>query len=338
MRGLMAVVVMAAACGGDGEGDSAADAAAVPEADARTGSAWLEHPDVPSVVQENAVAVVDGKVYVVGGLKDPLPSTTVTDEVWVYDVATEQWSQGPSLPAPLHHVNLAAAGGSLYVVGALEGFGFDALGVTLSYTPGDTAWQTRTSMPLARARGASGVAAIGDVIYVIGGSRDASTAEVDAYDVVADEWTALPDAPAALNHLVAAAVDGKVYAIGGRTTGIADVRATVYELDPAGPTWTEKAPMPTARGGCAAGVVDGAILVVGGEGAPNAAGVFVETEGYDPATDTWTSHEPMVTPRHGMGAAGVDGRLYVPGGAVRQGLGLDPAAPSHESFDPSLGD
>ena len=62
---------------------------------------------------------------------------------------------------------------------------------------------------------------------------------------------------------MAAATDGKIYAIGGQLTAEGGERAgyvdTVYELDPAIGQWVAKAPMPTARSAGVAVVLDGKI-------------------------------------------------------------------------------
>jgi N-acetylneuraminic acid mutarotase len=67
---------------------------------------------------------------------------------------------------------------------------------------------------------------------------------------------------------MAAATDGKIYAIGGQLTAEGGERAgyvdTVYELDPAIGQWVAKAPMPTARSAGVAVVLDGKIYVAGG--------------------------------------------------------------------------
>lgn len=62
--------------------------------------------------------------------------------------------------------------------------------------------------------------------------------------------------------LGAAAVNGKIYAIGGYAeSGREDV---VEEYDPATNTWTTKTAMPTARDGLAAMTINNKIYAIGG--------------------------------------------------------------------------
>ena len=73
--------------------------------------------------------------------------------------------------------------------------------------------------------------------------------------------------PTPRGYLATAAVNGKIYAIGGlnpsfeRAQGI----STVEEYDPVTDTWTLKADMPTPRAVLSTSVVNGKIYAIGGE-------------------------------------------------------------------------
>ncbi len=117
--------------------------------------------------------------------------------------------------------------------------------------------------------------------------------------------------------MAAAALGGRIYAIGGRIGGSFARNVAVNEAyDPATDSWRARAPMPTPRSGIAAAVLADEILVFGGE---STSGTFEEAEGYDPAADRWTEYPPMPTARHGLGAAAVAGRVYVISGGPRPG-------------------
>jgi N-acetylneuraminic acid mutarotase len=279
--------------------------------------------------QETAVVELGGKIYVIGGFN---LNVTVVGTVEVYDPAMDAWTAAAPLPEPLHHANAASVDGKIYVVGFLSGLGFSARGGAYVYDPGANTWSPRAAMPEGTERGGAAVAAIGSKIYVAGGFRGTSVADVSAYDTAADAWELLPPLPEARDHLVGAAVDGVFYAIGGRNGDIGKVRGEVEALDRSAGRWCSRALMPTPRGGIAAGVVGGRIIVVGGEGNPDiASGVYDDVEAYDPRTDTWAILAPMLTPRHGTAAVGLMGKLYVPGGAATQAFG---AVATSEAFTP----
>lgn len=271
---------------------------------------------------------LDGKVYVIGGFDG---GGAMLASVELYDPATDTWSSAPPLPEAMHHVNAAVVDGTIYVVGSLR-FNFATDGSSFSYTPGDATWSSRAPMPVGTERGSSAVGVIGQRIYLAGGFRGGSVADVSAYDASTDTWEALPALPEARDHLVGAAVDGVFYAIGGRTDGIGELRGAVEAFDPTSGTWSSRASMLTPRGGAAAAVVGERIFVVGGEGNPDTpTGVFAENEAYDTVSDTWTTHAPMVTPRHGTGGATIGATFFVPGGATIQAFG---AVDAHEAFTP----
>ncbi len=273
-------------------------------------------------IQETGVAALDGKVYVVGGFDETLQIGAL---VQVYDPANDSWTQAAPLPMDVHHANVIAANGLLYVLGAMQlsGFSFVAVGDCFVYTPGTDSWSSLAPIPSGSERGSAAMGLLGDRIVLAGGLRGDAVADVIAYNIETDTWeTGLPPLPTPTDHLVGANVGDVLFAIGGRNGGIGSIKDTVVSLSLGGSEWQERAAMPTARGGAAAAVVQGKIVVVGGEGNAAASnGVFPQTEVYDPALDVWSPLSDMPAPRHGMGAAGIGNVLYVPGGATKQGFG-----------------
>ncbi len=289
------------------------------------GGTWSTHAALSlGPRQEMGVAAVDGKVYVVGGFDTSGPVATMES----YDPATDRWTPRASLPAPLHHVNVAAVDSKLYVVGGLTGASFTASGVTLVYDPALDSWTPLTSMPAGTERGASGVAVLDGRIVVAGGLRGVSVTDASVFDPQTNAWSPLHPLEVARDHLGATTVDGRVYAVTGRTQGV--LKAALEVLDAASGTWSRRADIPTARGGVAAAELSGRLVVLGGEGnAADPAGVFHQTESYLPSADAWQTQTPMLTARHGIGAAAVGSSLFVPGGATRAGFG---AVAVNESF------
>ena len=126
-----------------------------------------------------------------------------------------------------------------------------------------------------------------------------------------DTWTQVADIPTTGIYQVAAALDGKIYVIGGWSGGSL---STVEVYDPVTDTWTPKADMPTARFGASANVVDGKIYVIGGYAG---GGPLSIVEVYDPATDTWATRGGMPTARSLFASGVVNGKIYAIGGSVR---------------------
>ena len=131
------------------------------------------------------------------------------------------------------------------------------------------------------------------------------------------------DLPTARNHLVVAAMRGKVYVVGGRfEAGAAGPMTDMVEVyDPSTQKWSPAAPMPARRGGINGGVAAGCLHVLGGEGNRDAAnGMFPWHDVYNPISDKWSREADMPIPVHGVtGLPFVDGVLFYAGGAKGQG-------------------
>jgi len=173
-------------------------------------------------------------------------------------------------------------------------------------------------------------------IYVLGGyppqtgpNRTKTTVQV--YDIANDRWQLGPPLPQPNNHGMAAAVNGKIYLLGGQTTDDqngATAVSTVYELDPAVGAWVAKAPMPTARSGGVAVASGGKIYVAGGR-VPRGNDFAV----YDPAADRWEVLPNLPSQRNHVAGVAINGRIHIIGG--RLGNGLSPVkSDAHEVFDP----
>jgi len=125
--------------------------------------------------------------------------------------------------------------------------------------------------------------------------------------------------PVTVHHPNIAAVDGKMYLLGGMADGATNgVRwpaiPNSYSYDPVKNSWTQLASMPDARGSATLGVYGKTIYVAGGLAA---AGKAVDTvSSFDTTTGKWTSIPGSPLPdRRDHGGGGVIGNtMYVVGG------------------------
>ncbi|WP_328990607.1 hypothetical protein OG394_30520 [Kribbella sp. NBC_01245] len=282
--------------------------------------------------QEHSVAALNGKVFVVGGIR-PNGSggfTTVSD-VEVYDPSRNTWQRAASMPVAMNHPNLAAVNGRLYVLGGLSGgASWQALRDTFVYNPATNRWTALPPMPAGTERGSSAIGVHGHKIYLAGGMRTLTPGpgglqdtvdQVHSYDTWTGRWGSLPSLPQARDHVGGAVVGNTFYVLGGRDRGQVNVRDTVYAFNLHSRKWSERAPMPTARGGIATATIGTKVYTFGGEG--NVAGgtnsVFNQVEAYDASRDRWQRLSPMPIPRHGTAAASIGNTIYVPGGGNHGG-------------------
>jgi hypothetical protein len=91
----------------------------------------------------------------------------------------------------------------------------------------------------------------------------------------------------------AAALDGRIYLLGGRFETFKNNTGVNEVYDPATDSWEKVALLPTLRSGTAGVALNGRVLVFSGE---EPTGTFEENEAYDPLTDTWEELAPLPTP------------------------------------------
>ena len=171
-------------------------------------------------------------------------------------------------------------------------------------------------------------------IYVVGGfTPNGITNQVEVLDADSGKWSTVSPLPLPLHHTTASAVNGKLYVIGGFTSGMWTPVNSTYEYDPKKNKWTDKAKMPTKRGALAAAVINNQIYVIGGSNRK----IFnlVNTsalEVYDPLKNTWKRLAPLPTPRDHLTASPVDKKLYAIGGRID--LNFDNNLDINEVYDP----
>jgi N-acetylneuraminic acid mutarotase len=134
---------------------------------------WTTASSIPVPTFGYASAVVNGKIYVIGGARQFSSSDNLTtiNSNQIYDVQNDTWNNGAELPAPRSYAAAVATSGvtapqSIYVVG-----GFDEVDYTeivQVYDPERNVWKDGTSMPTSR--GYLGLAVVDDVLYAVGGS------------------------------------------------------------------------------------------------------------------------------------------------------------------------
>jgi len=291
---------------------------------AQPDGAWVIYSPMPQARSETAAALVDGRLYLIGGNDEQNPSPVVQ----VYDVASDRWSEVSPAPVALHHAAAAVVGGKIYLVGGFQlPFGQrEPVDTLWMYDPALDSWQARA--PMGAPRGSAAVVVVNDRIYAFGGERKRPVGsnppytpvdDAAVYDPQSDRWEELPDLRYRRDHLAAAAVNGLIYVMGGRDRPAYDL--TFNEVfDPATRTWDMRGPMLTGRSGHTSAVVDGEIYTFGGEGNVNSPiGIYDEVEAYDPAADRWRALSPMPVARHAVPAVAVGDRIFLPGGSTRQG-------------------
>lgn len=289
---------------------------------------WTPAAPAPTQRTEVAAAAIEGKIYVVGGFNKPSLQNAlkfaISNDVEVYDTASDSWSNTTPLPEGRHHAGIASLNGLLYVVGGFaQSFMsiWHAVPTVYQYNPATKEWRELAPMPTAR--GALGVAIYQNRLYAIGGyDGKHNSGAVEIFDPKTNTWSSGTSMPTPRDHLAVVASGNRIYTIGGRPDlDYHHNMGTVEEYDPHSNQWRPRTNLPTPRSGITAGVINDWIFVLGGESGD---GTFNTNEAYHPGTDQWRTMTPMPTARHGLGSAVINDRLYVisggptPGGSFSQ--------------------
>jgi hypothetical protein len=271
---------------------------------------WHSAAPVPVPRTEVAAALYGREIAVVGGFLAGGRNSTRAD---AYSPARNRWRRLPDLPTPVDHAMAAGRGSELYVLG---GYGPGSVALATAFVLRRGGWAALPPMPAPRA--AAGAAIVRGKLYVVGGVEAPGRLahEAFAFDLENRRWSVVPG-PRAREHLGAAALGGRVYAVAGRTAGIDTNLDVVEAYEPASNRWRAIPRVPGPRGGTAAAAVAGRLVSAGGE---EPGGTIRTVFAYNPGSRRWSRLASLPRPRHGLGLVGYRGRAYALAGGPQPGL------------------
>ena len=277
----------------------------------RTGDTWAAKTAMPTSRMDFAAVALGGKIYAIGGLglsgllsqneeydpvanawtarasmltaRDGLAAAAVGSTLYAlggssggelttneqYDPEANSWSSRTSMPTARTWLAAATgANGRIYAIGGSPN------SVNEEYDPAANVWATRANMSAARFKAAA--AAVGDKIYLIGGTLGSGElSKNEEYDTISNGWTLKTAMFTARQSPAAAVLGGNIYVVGGGPGPL----SVNEEYNPVSDAWTAKTGMLTARQSLAAASVRGRLYALGG----NVGSSFLgENEMYDP--------------------------------------------------------
>jgi N-acetylneuraminic acid mutarotase len=140
-------------------------------------------------------------------------------------------------------------------------------------------------------------------------------------------WTTRAPAPTKRTEVAAAAVNGKIYVVGGfsepslsNLTNLAITNA-VEEYDPAANTWAARASLPVGLHHTGIATLGGRIYVAGGftKSLLSVWSPVATLYRFDPEGNTWTTLAPMPTARGALAMTEIGGQLLAIGGYTETG-------------------
>jgi hypothetical protein len=202
---------------------------------------WSQESELPEVYQEMRAAVLDGRLFVVGGRTVTEATNRCAATVQVYDLINAHWSFGTPLPEPLGAVGLVAEGGFLYCFGGISEpvwWGWPVASA-YRYDPKANRWARLADMPIARSNFAVGV--IDHRIYCAGGSIHwpDTTSRMDAYEPTANSWAYHPTLPEPRGSVTGGAWRGRMVIASGNLSARVPVDRSVFIYDPQARRWDQ---------------------------------------------------------------------------------------------------
>jgi N-acetylneuraminic acid mutarotase len=264
-------------------------------------NSWVEKASIPTARGYLRTAVVNEKIYAIGG--------NIFGSNEEYDPATDTWTTKASMPDPQPQFAIAVCQGKIYCIGGMPAGSLGGSGANQVYDPETDSWENKASMPTGRFGLQAQV--VDDRIYLIGGRKllgynlgfeELNVTEV--YDPVSDTWSTKSSIPNSAGY-VSVVVDDKIFVIGA-VTQIYDPKINTWSI---GTAPIEKLVM---------GVNDesAATAATTGEMAPKRIYVYDGSylQVYDPLKNSWTFGANPPINRQYLSIAVVNDTLYFIGG------------------------
>ena len=168
-------------------------------------------------------------------------------------------------------------------------------------------WKQLSSLPEGYCSGEA--VSLNNEIYFVAGRSDTSrTAFFYKFNPKENQWIKLADLPDPAINLSLAAVNGKIYAIGGDL-----FKNTNREYDPETNSWKILEPMPTGRQHISCGVFGNNIYISGG--LTSWKNISKKNEVYNVLSNSWSEKAAIPSLRNNAAVVSLDSLIYVIGGA-----------------------
>jgi N-acetylneuraminic acid mutarotase len=198
---------------------------------------WSSMTPMPTARSSLGVAVVNGKIFAIGGfVKGSLPALGTNE---MYDPVTNTWTSMASMPTPRVGFGIAEYEGKIYCIGGSTGpnqeGGGVVTGVNEVYDPKTNSWEIKSSLNTPREQMSINI--VDGKIYVIGGIEYLSFKldskicyNNDIYDPALDIWSIGAPVPNSAFSCASSVVDDKIYVVDRDYNQVYDTQTDNWSL------------------------------------------------------------------------------------------------------------
>ena len=292
---------------------------------------WREAAKSPVALYEAQGLAAGDFLYVLGGFYNEQPQASLI--TLAFDPARGRWHNLAPLPEKVTHAGQTLFENKIYLAGGFVG---DHPGRPTDhvwiYDVAANSWAVGPALP--EKLGGGALVNLGGQLHFFGGTdrkgltflRDSAEHWVLDVEAGSRTWVEAAALPNPRNHIAGAALNGKVYAVGGQHLGDEDAgnQRQVDVYDPAEDSWTRVADLPQPLGHISAAtfVYAGRLVVVMGTTQERVR--TTEVIAYDPASDSWEQLTNMTKARSSTVAGVIGGKIVLATGSL-WGVPLDTA-------------
>ena len=291
------------------------------------GEDWEVITQLPTKRWEFSTAVVDDKVYIIGGsLWDNKAGPFGLSTVEIYDPQTNTWQRGADMPTLRTNAKAAVVNGTIDILGRYNSKdrflqNWKMADRVEAYDPLTDTWTPKKEMPISRFYFGLGV--VGGKVYLIGGTTGLGDGQeqridrLDIYDPATDTWAKGPKMPTRRDPGGVVVVGTRIYVIGGegwplpQQWGAGEFLGSIEEYDPINRQWRKKKDMLEVKNWFSSTVVRDDIYLIGGYTREGGLQQLATVNVYHPRTETWREISALPNPLDTFCAATVNGKIYV---------------------------
>jgi N-acetylneuraminic acid mutarotase len=177
------------------------------------GTAWGSLRSIPVATTLPGFVYTQNKLFMFGGVNNA--TNTVYNTTRIYDIDSDNWSTGATMPGPRMQMGVGYYNGKIYVAGGYSTTTIGSETNTLwEYDPVANTWNTcRANMPDSLGGPGYGIGHL----YVAGG-RNASSNNLNTlydYDIAANTWTPRANLNSGVNAPGSTVICGQLWVFGG---------------------------------------------------------------------------------------------------------------------------